>query len=75
MANPYVTFGAESVWYPELKINTNPEPETLFTNSSGGECGRHRVKFRLIKQPQLVYPIDNSDLEDLLRLIASCAAE
>jgi hypothetical protein len=50
----------------------NPELDTQFTDSSGEECGQHRVKF-LKAQDHSGYRIDNSGLESLLTGIASCA--
>jgi len=56
--------------------SVHPEIETLFRNGSGRDCGRQRVKFldtRSMTEP-LRYRIDNSDLGELLRSIAACAA-
>jgi hypothetical protein len=50
----------------------NPAFDTEFKTASGADCGRHRVQF--IGGPHSEYRIDNSDLGDLLRLIAACAA-
>ncbi len=53
--------------------------DTQFTNRSGGDCGRHSVKF--IETPagvgpgHLMYLVDNSDIGDLLSLISACAAQ
>jgi hypothetical protein len=53
--------------------------DTQFTNRSGGDCGRHSVKF--VETPagvgpgHLMYLVDNSDIGDLLSLIAACATE
>jgi hypothetical protein len=54
----------------------NPEIETLFSNASGGDCGRLRIRFLQTqaggKRGPLPYLVDNPDLGLLLRLIASC---
>lgn len=57
----------------------NPDLDTRFTDSSGHDCGRLGVRFigtrvgvgrvRFVAE----YFVDNSDLRDLLRLIATCA--
>jgi len=68
---------------PEIRLDgrnpVNPEIDTLFTNSSGGECGRHRVKFLATRSGErgilTTYLVDNSDLAELLRLIGSCASK
>lgn len=51
--------------------------ETQFTNRSGAECGRKRIRFLRIADGQSPgrYLVDDSDLVELLRLIASCAAQ
>ena len=56
----------------------NPEIETLFTTSSGVHCGGLPVAFFETPRTQwswgpVKYSIDNPNLVDLLRLIASCA--
>jgi hypothetical protein len=56
---------------------SSPELEARFTDSSGKECGRHRLKF--VRPPvggpqaSLPYLIDNPDLTEILRTTASCA--
>jgi len=52
------------------------DADTLFKDGSGGVCGDRRVKFKGIpfEHTFLVrYVVDNSDLGDLLRMVASCA--
>ena len=54
----------------------DPELDTLFTDSSGLDCGSHRVRFvtpRRTAAPAPPYLIDNRDLRDLLGRISSCA--
>jgi|SRR5579863_1903270 len=54
----------------------NPEIYTIFTNSAGRDCGSHLVMFlKTDEGDELTYPIDNSDLGGLLRLISYCAQE
>lgn len=56
----------------------NPDLDTLFTDGAGGDCGRHRVKFlktQVDGSAAVTYLVDNSDLGDLLRSIASCATK
>jgi hypothetical protein len=55
----------------------NLQFDTLLKGSSGGDCGRHAIKFlRSQSTGSFVakYLVDNSDLGDLLRSIAACAA-
>jgi hypothetical protein len=54
----------------------NPGITTLFTNSSGGACGKLLLKFSMSWRegvPQ--YLADNENLGDVLKLIASCASD
>jgi hypothetical protein len=44
--------------------------DTLFESTAGSYCGSYRVRFSNAQ----TYLVDNPDIEDLLRLIASCAA-
>jgi hypothetical protein len=57
----------------------NPELEVQFVSKSGSDCGKRRVKFIEAPVKQLFrdlnYLVDSSDLSDLLRVIAACAAE
>jgi hypothetical protein len=46
----------------------NPEINTVFVNRYGVECGRF-----LTDPPPAQFLIDNADLPDLLRVVASCA--
>jgi hypothetical protein len=61
--------------------SNNPEIETLFKSSSGGDCGKLRLRFfgtqRSATEDWGVerYSIDNPGLADVLRLIASCATD
>jgi hypothetical protein len=51
--------------------------DTLFTDRSGSECGRRRIGF-LKGTGELgldTYLIDDSNIGDLLRLVAYCAAK
>jgi len=76
-SRPEDTLGKERE-YVALAHPESPDFETRFRDASGGDCGKHRVKF--LKTPMgagpgdLMYVVDNSDLEELLRLISSCAA-
>jgi hypothetical protein len=47
--------------------------ETIFTDSAGGECGRHRIRFLQDKTTWRCM-VDDSDLLGLLDLISACAA-
>jgi len=63
--------------YPTLEAN--PKLDTLFKDGSGRDCGVYRIEFRgapivNMPAPPLRYLVDNADLGDLLRLIASCAS-
>jgi len=60
-----------------------PEIPTRFTTSAGKDCGNHGLSFvktpvdptrRSKDEQSLPYLIDNSDVDSLLGLIASCAA-
>jgi hypothetical protein len=62
----------------------NPELATVFTNRLGHECGRTDVRFfgsntriSLGGPPVLpeMYLVDNSDIDGLLHLISTCAAQ
>jgi hypothetical protein len=59
----------------DTRSPVNPEVDTAFTNASGLECGRRRVKFVKSGGVRVSYLIVNSDPEDLLQLITSCAAK
>jgi hypothetical protein len=62
-------------------ISVNTEIETLFKNSSPGDCGRIRLRFLNIPpkltagQGLVEYAIDNPDLAELLRLISACGID
>ena len=56
-------------------MTVNPELDTLFRNVSGDDCGRRQVKFLNAKGVSSMYLVDNSDLRDLLSLLASCAVK
>jgi hypothetical protein len=55
----------------------NPEIETLFTNSSGDACGKLLLKFSRSWRGgwDLQYSVDNANLGDVLKLIASCSTD
>lgn len=55
-------------------FHANPEIDTLFKNSVGNDCGRHRIRFLTTQDFFNLYLIDDADLGSLLRLISSCAA-
>jgi hypothetical protein len=65
-----------SVTFPNLET---PEIPVQFKNISGGDCGKISVKF--LKRPKSVdsgyrkYFVDNSNLQELLGVIASCATK
>jgi hypothetical protein len=61
-----------SEWGP-----ANPEMQTLFTNSSGGACGKVLLKFAKSRPRDWIdpYSVDNANLGDVLKLIASCASD
>lgn len=54
-----------------------PTLDTQFTNHSGVACGNHYVRFLGVSTvpngPAVNYLVDNSNLADLLSMIASCA--
>lgn len=59
------------------QIPVNVEIDAILKGSSGGDCGRLRIKF--FRSPGreglfAKYLVDTSDLGDLLRSIAACAA-
>jgi hypothetical protein len=63
--------------YPTLEAN--PKLDTLFKGGSGRDCGVYRIEFRGVPivnmpAPPLKYLVDNPNLGDLLRLIASCVS-
>jgi hypothetical protein len=63
---------------PAAPIDENPVLRTQFTNGSGGSCGHFQVKFELDRSKQgirhlMPYLVNNSDLEGLLQVMASCA--
>lgn len=76
-SRPEDTLGKERE-YVALAHPENPDFETRFKDASGGDCGKHRVKFLKIPMGagpgDLMYVVDNSDIEELLGLIGSCAA-
>jgi len=59
---------------PFVREPGNPEVETIFTDASGEECGRQKVKFLRTMGLRYEHQIDNVDLRALLGTIASCAA-
>lgn len=53
----------------------SPVLSTQFKDRSGADCGRLVVRFSRARSGwRPAYAIDNSDIEDLLRVISSCAA-
>jgi len=53
-----------------------PQIETLFTNSSGGACGKVLLKFsKSWRDWGLQSSVDNANFGDVLKLIASCASD
>jgi hypothetical protein len=56
---------------------TDPQLETMFTTSSGRDCGRVRLSFLnsgSARDGQLEFLINNSDIGDVLLKISDCAA-
>lgn len=47
---------------------------TRFTTAGGADCGRYTIDFQKLKQPTggVVYRLNNSDLDGLLRIINTC---
>ncbi len=69
--------GGSSGGNATVNLETPFELETLFTDRSGAECGRKRIRFLRTgggTSPDR-YAVDAADLRELLVLIASCAAE
>jgi len=62
--------------YPTEAIREllHAELPTHFKNRSGDDCGSHRVTFLRTDEEYPHYLVDDSDLGELLRLIATCAA-
>lgn len=49
------------------------EIETTFTTSTGISCGRKRLNFlRTVENGNNVYKLDNTDILDLFKILASC---
>jgi hypothetical protein len=60
---------------PALLELLHPELVAHFKNRLGDDCGSHPVSFlRTDEEDYPHYLVDNSDLRELLRLIATCAA-
>jgi hypothetical protein len=57
----------------------SPEIDTQFVTAAGAGCGSHRIKFSVAGDggpfSRLRFVVDSPDIEDLLRLIASCASQ
>ncbi len=74
---PEETLGDKSYSKDAPLNRVDPELMTDFKTASGADCGKFPLKF--VGKGMLQgfatdgYAIDNSDLEDLLRLIAACA--
>lgn len=79
-AEPEETLEEDRDYGDAVMLSRKPEFEidTLLKDSSGADCGRHRVKF--LKTPSTLlgrpmkYVVDNSDFPDLLKSVATCAA-
>jgi len=56
-----------------IHVPVSPEINTVFKNSEGNDCGKYQVKFLTTQDQFELYRVDNTDLTDLLRIIASCA--
>ena len=67
--DPFATFWARKPRPTEPRFPQNPEFDTLFKDGSGKDCGKLRIRFL---SPD--FYIDNSNIEELLRVIAACAA-
>ena len=55
-----------------------PAIDTRFKTRSGADCGTHTVRFLLTPIEGAFwkhYAVNNSDLEDLMQLVASCLAK
>jgi hypothetical protein len=61
---------------PRGNFRTDYEIMTHFTTAKGADCGAFQVKFHgIVPGPQgPSFLIDNGDIDNLLRLISSCAA-
>jgi len=62
---------------PAAPVVESPVLKTEFTNASGTDCGHFQVSFDLSHTEQKIrrhtpYMVNNSDLDGLLHLIASC---
>ena len=56
----------------------NPHLRTLFKTGSGRDCGQFEVTFLRVRKAggeSLNYAVDQPDLEDLLRVISTCARQ
>jgi hypothetical protein len=76
-SEPEETLGQDMAYADLARDPVNPEIKTTFRDRSGINCGEHEVKFLSPAQtgaPPGPYLIDNFDVGDLLRVIASCAA-
>jgi hypothetical protein len=76
-SEPPITLGPG--WQSEDPANGKSdrfELDTIFLDSQGAECGRRRIQFaRRMRSDTAVYLIDQVNVLDLLRLIASCATQ
>ncbi len=77
-SEPDETLEGEREWGALTANYTSSELETIFTNSSGMDCGKFRLHFSPAAQNGWAgrrYVIDNADVGDLLQLIAVCATD
>jgi len=59
------------------RVPADPKLDTAFKSKPGRDCEEHRIDFLTTRDPigRAMYLVNNSDLGDLLGLIASCSAE
>jgi len=77
-SEPDETLDEERKWGDPTANYTSSELETIFTNSSGVDCGKIRLHFSPAAQNGRAdqrYVIDNADVGNLLQLIAVCATD
>src|SRR6202040_607136 len=76
-AEPDETLEEERPYGDIALTSGSPDLETRFKNRLGADCGRSLVRFVNVPVPRapgyLGYLVDNSKLDDLLRLISHCA--
>ena len=75
-SKPDETLKEAEQFHPNVADRDHMEIETTFTDRAGEGCGSLHIRFTKIKAPDTgwcAYRIDNPNLGEVVRLIASCA--